>query len=135
MPAQYTLFWDGSEVASVHFEGADVFVKLSAAAVRKTDGASGDAVSQRETGYLRPVVLRLTGASGLTHASGWFGALSDGCVVAHGASMRTLPLPCQLGGGVRLQLQFKAREALSLQAEALHVEVDADSVYAESYAC
>ncbi len=135
MPMHYTLLWDGSEVAWVRAEGADVLIKLSAAAVSKQEGPSSDAIAQRETGFLRPVALRLVGASGLTHASDWFGALSDGCVVTNGQAMRALPLPCRLSGGLSLQLHFKARDTLTLQAEALHGEVDADSVYAESYAC
>lgn len=127
MPAQYTLVWDGSEVAAIQADGSDVLIRLSAAAVQVQ--------ASQEMGYLRPLVLRISNAAEPSHASDCFGALSDGCVTTADQTLRALPLPCHVTGAVSVHLQFKARDALVLQGTALQCTPDEGCVYAESYAC
>jgi len=103
-----------SEVAEAQWTGTTLTLRLSAAALRIDDAASG----APRSGIARGVRLELSGLpdGGAPLPDGCFGRLAHGRVEAGGAWSGRLPLPGELAGPIRLELAWSNGTALALQA-------------------
>jgi len=122
----FTLAFPDSELRDVVVESNSVRLRFSAASVIAADG---------ERGWLRGVVLTLSGATVDGDTAHAFGKLVEGGLRRDGAPVARPALPGALAGDIELALRCANGTALRLRARSLSLAVADDSRFTPDLSC
>jgi hypothetical protein len=121
-----------SEVSGVEAVNGDVRVCFSAAAVRRSQSATGREACD---GYAQAVALCLYQAAWSGLLGECVGSLSDGELSVDGGLIKSVPLPLQATGHVTLKLAFANGAVLCATGTAVHVFQRGQPQFVENFAC
>lgn len=121
-----------SEVSGVEAVNGDVRVSFSAAAVRRSQGATGWEACD---GYVQAVELCLHQAAWPGLLNECMGNLSAGELRVDGGLIKSVPLPFQATGHVTLKLAFVNGAALCASGTAVRVSQKGPLPFVENFAC
>lgn len=127
-----SLQFHDSEVSGVEAVNGDVRVSFSAAAVRRSQGATGWEACD---GYVQAVALCLHQAAWPGRLNECMGNLSAGELRVDGGLIKSVPLPFQATGHVTLKLAFVNGAALCASGTAVRVSQKGPLPFVENFAC
>lgn len=132
MVMDWTLELDGSEVQRTELKDGQLWLRFSAALVRKGRGAAV------EEGHVKDLELRFGHVTLAGLGPDWslcMGALSDCTLNFNGALQRHIALPFEATGDVRAEFNFRSGTTLLLSATSVQCLLPEDPSFQTSYAC
>lgn len=121
-----------SEVAAVTSVGSDIFVRFSAAAMRKTSSAEREKPSY---GFSKGIVLQLRGAQLIGQEDPKMGRVSAGRLQLAGEWRKEIPVPFEFHGRVHFELTFANGAYLVAGGSGISLQFEGEPNFTESLAC
>jgi len=124
--------FDDSELSGIDAAGGDLVLRFAAAHVERVDLLAPE---PRQPGYAKQLRIVLGGASWSGPEQDCIGRIAQGSLILDGVHCKTIALPLEHGGAVRLELDFNNRSRLAVTARSISIGFSGDPAFAESYAC
>ncbi len=126
------LILSDSEIATVHMDAGDLWIRFSAAATVRAGTEPGE---KPTAGFSRGLVLRLRGAQIIESSEPLLGRIAEGRLRLGTDTPRTLPVPLDHAGPVHLELVLANRASLVAGGTGASVAFPGAAHFMESLAC